>query len=52
MLRTANFFEADVQGEGDPAIMKSVAESARINAAKVVPTLCASGGSVYSSPKP
>jgi len=48
MLRTANFFDADVQGEGDAAVMRTVAEGTRINAAKVVPTLCAAGGSVYS----
>jgi len=48
MLRTANFFDADVQGEGDAAVMKNVAESARSADAKIVPTLCAAGGSVYS----
>ena len=52
MSRTGNFFVANVEAEGDAAVMKSVADGARAHDAKVVPTLCASGGSVYSSPKP
>jgi hypothetical protein len=48
MLRTANFFDADVQGEGDSAVMKNVADGARVNAAKIMSTACASGGPVYA----